>query len=334
MHAHFWTADRGGSGTYRGLLPGVALGWLGHQVTVSDNAPAGGWDSVEAVVGCRVALPGPSERWRRLGQQGVRLVLDLDDDYFHLDPAAAHLPAVRAWSDPARMQRLIDNIALAGTVTCCSDRLADVLSAYHPDVRVIPNGLPAVYLGAPRDYDPPEVIVGWAGTDYTLLELPLAARALRRISEYPRAGGVDVRLVGISRAQALTNGVHGPQVGTVGWVNDFGTYLQAVGAFDVWVAPYRDTAFNRAKAPTKAIEAGFLGIPIVASGIEPYRKAVTHGETGFLVEPGEEHLFGRYVRQLVDDPGLRRRMGEAARDWASQFIMQSLNKQWEQVLQP
>lgn len=334
MRVHYWTADRHGSGAYRGLLPSTALGWLGHQVTVSDNRPEAGWDGVEAVVGCRVALPGPSARWRQLHEQGVRLVMDLDDDYFHLDPAASHLKAVQAWSDPARMARLVDNIKLADTVTCCSDRLADVLTAYHDDVRVVPNGLPAVYLGAPRDYDPAEVIVGWAGTDYTLLELPLAARALRRIANYERPGGVQVRLVGISPQQAVANGVHGERVGTVGWVDDFGVYLQAVGAFDVWVAPYRDTAFNAAKAPTKAIEAGFLGVPIVASAIEPYRKAVVHGETGFLVEPGQEHLFSRYIRTLVDDPGLRQRMGEAARDWASQFIMQALNQQWEKVLQP
>lgn len=332
MRVHFWTADRGGSGTYRGILPGHGLTWLGHHVTIADNAPDDGWDGVDAVLGCRVALEGPSRRWRQLHEQGVRLVMDLDDDYFHLDPDAAHLPAVRAWSDPERMARLVDNIKLADTVTCCSDRLAEVLSAYHHDVRVIPNGLPAVYLGAARDYDPAEVIVGWAGTDYTLLELPLAARALRRIADYERLGGVDVRLVGISPKQAIANGVHGPKVGTVGWVGAFGTYLQAVGDFDVWVAPYRDTAFNAAKAPTKALEAGFLGIPIVASAIEPYRKAVVHGETGFLVEPGREYLFSRYVRQLVDDPGLRQRMGEAARDWASQFIMQSLNQQWEKVL--
>lgn len=334
MRVHFWTADRGGSGAYRGVLPGMALGWLGHQVTVSDNTPPDGWDGVDAVVGCRVALPGPSRRWRQLRDQGARLVMDLDDDYFHLDPAAVHLPAVQAWSAPERMRRLVGNIRLADVVTCCSDRLAEVLSAYHDDVRVVPNGLPAVYLGSPRDYAPETVTVGWAGTDYTLLELPLAARALRRIADYERPGGVQVRLVGIGPKQAVANGVHGDHVGTVGWVDAFGTYLQAVGAFDVWVAPYRDTVFNRAKAPTKAIEAGFLGIPLVASAIEPYRKAVVHGETGFLVPPGQEHLFGKYVRQLVDDPKLRQRMGEAARDWASQFIMQALNHEWEKVLTP
>lgn len=335
MRAHFWTADRYGSGAYRGHLPGTALAWLGHDVSVGpgDGRPDTGWDGIEAVVGCRVSTPEATRRWGELHRAGVRLVLDLDDDYFHLDPAAGHLQAVLAWSDSDRMRRLIGNIRVADTVTCCSDRLAAVLSRYHGDVRVVPNGLPALYLGVERDYDPAEVVVGWAGTDYTLLELPLAARALRRVAEYPRPGGVRVRLVGISPEQAVANGAHGERVGTVGWLDDFGVYLQAVGDFDVWVAPYRDTLFNRAKAPTKAIEAGFLGIPIVASAIEPYTAAVTHGGTGFLVEPGREHLFGKYVRMLVDNPGLRQRMGEAARDWASQFIMQSLNKQWEQVLQ-
>jgi hypothetical protein len=103
--------------------------------------------------------------------------------------------------------RLVANMQIADLVTCCSEPLAAVLRDYAADVRVIPNGLPAQYLGHPRDYaaEGRPLNVGWAGTSSTVAELPEAVRALNRISQYRRPGGVMVRLVGIGPEQA-----HGP----------------------------------------------------------------------------------------------------------------------------
>lgn len=330
MRIHMWTADEAGSGWYRGHLPGIALTWLGHKVSVGMRVPVD--EPLDAVVGCRIANPGPVKGWRQLKDRGVRLVLDLDDDYFHLDPV--NRAAYERWTAPELRQGLVDSITVADVVTVVSERLATVLRDYHPDVRVIPNGLPAQYLAAPRDYtaEGRPLSVGWAGTSSTMAELPLAARALNRIADYPRPGGVQVRLVGVTPQQAMALGMRGPRVGALGWVERQEHYLQAVGEFDVWCAPYRDIPFNAAKFPTKALEAGFLGIPLIASAVGAYRDAVRHGETGFLVEPGREHLFGRYLKQLVDDPDLRQSMGLAARAKASRSILQALNQQWQSVL--
>lgn len=332
MRIHLWTADTGGSGWYRGHLVGTGLTWLNHRVTVDSRLPEDHGD-LDAIVGCRVALPAPTKAWRQFKDRGIRCVLDLDDDYFHLDPTNG--PAITTWDADMR-RRLADNLALADVVTCCSQPLATVLREHADDVRVIPNGLPAQSLATPRDYaaDGRPVYVGWAGTSSTVAELPLAVRALNRIADYQgRPGRVAVRLVGVDPQVARVHGVRGGRdVGALGWVPNPQEYLARVAQFDVWVAPYRDVPFNRAKFPTKAMEAGFLGIPLVASAVGEYRSAVVHGETGFLVPPGQEHLFGRYVRQLVDDPGLRQRMGLAARARASGSILQALNQQWEAVL--
>lgn len=332
MRVHFWAADAMGSGWYRAFLPGMGLNWLGHHVTVDQRLPDE-WETLDTVVGCRVAIPGASTTWRRLKDHGTRLILDLDDDYFHLDPANAAACAV--WT--AELQAsLAANLGLADVVTCCSEPLAAVLRDYATDVRVIPNGLPAQYLGTPRDYEAADraLNVGWAGSSSTVAELPLAARALNRIADYPRPGGVSVRIVGIGPEQAMAAGLRGRRVGALGWVADQRQYLSAVGEFDVWCAPYRDIAFNAAKYPTKSLEAGFLGIPLVASAVGEYRSAVVHGETGFLVPPGQEYLFGRYLKLLADDADLRQRMGMAARARASGLILQSLNQQWEAALAP
>jgi glycosyltransferase involved in cell wall biosynthesis len=309
----------------------MSLQWLGHAVSAGMRLPKD-WPALDTVVGCRVAKPEPTMMWQRLKEQGKRLVLDLDDDYFHLDPA--NQAAVRTW-DKAMLQRLADNMALADLVTCCSEPLAAVLRDYAADVRVVPNGLPAQYLGTPRDYQATDrpLSVGWAGTSSTVAELPEAVRALNRISSYPRpGGGVQARLVGISAEHAMALGLKGRQIGALGWVERHEHYMQAVGEWDVWVAPYRDIPFNRAKFATKFLESSMLGIPLIASDIEPYRRVIRHGENGFLVK--REHEWGKYLKLLADNPELRQRIGMTARGEASASILQATNVQWQAALQP
>lgn len=331
MRIHFWTADGSGSGIYRGVLPAMSLNWLGHDTSAGPRLPED-WreQDFDVVVGCRVAKAGPSRTWREMRDAGIRLVMDLDDDYFHLDPSNA--VAYQLWRQPLLRRGLIDNMQLAHTVTCCSEPLAAVLRDYHDDVRVVPNGLPAQYLGEMRDYSPEILSVGWAGTSSTVHELrvPGVVRALNRIADYSRPGGVAVRLVGIDAPTAVACGLQGKRLGALGWVKDFGHYLQAVAGFDVWVAPYRDTAFNRAKFATKWLESSMLGIPLIASDIEPYRAVIRHGENGFLVK--REYEWGRLLKQLADDPELRQRIGMAARAEASGSILQAINRQWEAAL--
>jgi glycosyltransferase involved in cell wall biosynthesis len=326
---HFWAGDSAGSAYYRAYLSSTSLQWLGHQSSGGQKLPHD-WPHLDALVGCRIAQPGPTKMWQHIKQDtNIRLVLDLDDDYFHIDPS--NVAAVRVW-DRAALQRLADNMALADVVTCVTEPLAAVLRDYAADVRVIPNGLPAQYLGAPRDYTAVgrPLYVGWAGTSSTVAELPEAVRALNRISQYSRPGGVMVRLVGIGPEQAMTLGLHGRQVGALGWVERIEHYLHAVSEFDVWCAPYRDTPFNAAKFPTKFLEASVLGIPLIASDTPAYRAVIRHGENGFLVR--YEHEWGRLLKRLADDPELRQRVGMTARGEASGSIMQALHVQWQGAL--
>lgn len=327
MKVWFWAADTGGSALYRMLLPAMALGWRGHQAAAGAFLPEQWRDTADTIVGARVAKPGPSQTWRALADRGCRRVLDLDDDYFHIDPD--NPGAAQEW-DAAMLRRLSQNMAAADVVTVVSEPLAEVARQHCDRVQVIPNALAAQNLGHVRDYRPDRLRIGWAGTRATVNELHLAARALRRIVDY--RDDIEVHLVGIPPEAAVAAGVaHTSRIRTHGWV-DPADYLKVVWGFDIWVAPYRGTPFNAAKFPTKALEAGHLGVPLIASDIRPYRDWIDHGRTGLLV--ARDHEWGRYLRMLVDDPGLRESMGHAARGRAASNILQTMNQRWEQALFP
>jgi phosphatidyl-myo-inositol dimannoside synthase len=66
------------------------------------------------------------------------------------------------------------------------------------------------------------------------------------------------------------------------------------------------------------LEAGAHGLPIVAHAIGGVPEAVTHGETGLLVQPGDTAALTAAFSQLIADPALRLRLGTAGRARARQ----------------
>lgn len=331
----FWDAGGGGSCYYRCTLPAMALRWIEHETARSQDIRTQPWPSgPDVVVASRIAKPGPVSLWERLRcERDALMVVDLDDDYLHIDQASN--PQAYAFWDHDMQARLLRAVSLAHRVTVASEGIARVMADHHDDVRVVPNGLHAAWLSAPRVYtDSRPVRVGWAGTSSTVHELPLAARALNRIVDYQGPGGSPtVTTIGIPPRWVQWAGLDPDRVRVVDMIPNTDRYLAAChSSFDVWVAPYRDIPFNQAKVATKALEAGFLGVPIVASSIGPYEAAVEHGVTGFLVR--QPHEWGKYLKRLVDDAGLRQSMGLAARARASGLIMQGLAHDWVDALTP
>jgi glycosyltransferase involved in cell wall biosynthesis len=68
-----------------------------------------------------------------------------------------------------------------------------------------------------------------------------------------------------------------------------------------------------------ALETAAAGKPIVAADIGGLRDVVVDGETGLLVKPGDAEAIAAALRRLLADPGLRERMGAAARVQAATF---------------
>ncbi|WP_022948491.1 glycosyltransferase family 4 protein [Methylohalobius crimeensis] len=62
------------------------------------------------------------------------------------------------------------------------------------------------------------------------------------------------------------------------------------------------------------IEAGACRKPIVSTRVGGIPEIIEHGRNGFLVERADMHALLDRVMQLIDDPDLRRRMGQTGRE--------------------
>src|SRR5205814_103468 len=94
---------------------------------------------------------------------------------------------------------------------------------------------------------------------------------------------------------------------------DWRGWFELVGKIDIALAPLeQNNLFSRAKSEIKFVEAGILGVPLVASNSDPFRDSITEGEDGLLV--ADEVGWTRALTSLIEQPERRARIGERARE--------------------
>ena len=92
------------------------------------------------------------------------------------------------------------------------------------------------------------------------------------------------------------------------------TYLSA---FDICAMPHpRSEQFAHYTSPLKLFEYMAAGKAIIASDLPSWSDVVEDGETALLVPPDDIGAWRAAIQRLREDSGLRRRLGESARERA------------------
>jgi glycosyltransferase involved in cell wall biosynthesis len=90
-----------------------------------------------------------------------------------------------------------------------------------------------------------------------------------------------------------------------------GDVPEQLAASDVFVLSSRSEGM-----PMSILEAMAAGLPVVASAVGGIPEIVRDGATGLLVPPGDADALAAALGRLLDDDGLRRRLGAAGRERA------------------
>jgi murein biosynthesis integral membrane protein MurJ len=148
----------------------------------------------------------------------------------------------------------------------------------------------------------------WIGSPTTaqylqLLRLPLQALA--------RTQAFVLRVVGSGEDEVDMPGV---QVEVVAWSE--ATEVSSIGACDVGIMPLQDSPWERGKCGYKLIQYMACGLPVVASDVGVNPEIVQQGVNGFLARSHDDWLLA--LQQLLSDPSLRERMGQAGRQRVEQ----------------
>jgi glycosyltransferase involved in cell wall biosynthesis len=87
----------------------------------------------------------------------------------------------------------------------------------------------------------------------------------------------------------------------------------ALAAATVVAVPFLKSAMTeRHTSPLKAFEAMAAGRAIVASDLPSTREVLRHGETAWLVPPGDPLALGEGLRRVIEDRALAESLARAA----------------------
>lgn len=229
------------------------------------------------------------------------LVYDFDD--------AIYLPNVseanRCFSRLKWPQKVPGVIRASNRVVTGNEYLAEYARAYNGSVTVIPTCVDTSKF-VPRDCagsNGKQPVVGWIGSPTTVSYLLTLREVLRRLACSRR---FTLCVSGANRALEFP----GVKVADVPW-----SMAEEVSLFnrcDVGIYPLWDDAWTRGKCGFKAIQFMACGVPVVAGAVGVNREIIQDGVNGFLAT--NEAEWEEKLGYLLADPGLRRKLGRAARE--------------------
>lgn len=147
-----------------------------------------------------------------------------------------------------------------------------------------------------------KVVIGWIGTPRATDYLRPLYGVFKRLSQkHPE---LAIQLVGASEIK-----IEGVPLAVKDWRCD--AEAEMLQGFNIGIMPQYDTELARGRGVYKLLLYMAVGIPCVASPVGITEEVVEDGVTGFLAET-EGQWFDR-LSLLIEDRGLRERMGRAGR---------------------
>jgi glycosyltransferase involved in cell wall biosynthesis len=305
---------------YRCHVPGVELKKRGYDVTlvVGRNLPV--CEEADVVVFQRTTVYTVAQDMHFLRKKGKLVIYELDDDIWHLNPLN---PGYWFWNHPYSQTMVIACLREADKVTTTTEPLAKILKDFNKNVFVLPNCLPDEFWNVNREKNK-RVVVGWAGSNTHWNDLGILKGVVEQIlNDFP---DVEFYLAGMSRYPFDKHS----RIKTLSSVK-LEEYPDLIKNFDIGLAPLTDDHFNACKSDLKFIEYAALGIPTIASKVPAYKSTIKHGVNGFLARNAKDWL--KFIRKLVAEKELRKRMGENARQYAKTRFISNNIWRWEKVFE-
>lgn len=269
----------------------------------------------DVVVAVKPLLPSYGVALRARGRTGVPVVLDIDDDQRALDPLSRLLRRPEAVLRPdnpltgAFMHRMIPRAdARIVASRALQRRFGGHLVRHVKDTRRLRPLDQSAADAVRRDLGVGDArVVMFVGTPRPWKGVPEAAAAVARIPD------AVLVVVGIDGSKTSRRIAALPNVRPMESV-PMARIPELLAAADVVVVPQLASPVTASQVPSKIFDAMAMARPVVATEVSDIPEIL--GTTrGRVVPPGDVDALAAAIRELLDAPGLARRLGAAAREW-------------------
>lgn len=295
---------------------GIGLGYEDGALT--------GWDVTVLKL---LMVRGTADLINVMRRRGERVIVDIDDFHFMLDPENVAFAQTDPHKNPESNRAHYEiGIRAADTVTVSTDFLADHYSRRCRDVRVIRNGLDTERFEQVEH--PPIPTIGWVGGtlwrsgDIETLR-PWLPDFAKQYSLPVYHGG---HIPGDGRHFGARVGIPRVRTETMRLVKDYPSLLQPIS---IGLVPLVRNPFNEAKSFLKGLEYAASGIPFIATPTEEYRILHAAGVGRLASTPDE---WRDHATELLD-PEVRRSEGERIRAIvAEHFHISKRGQEWDTAM--
>ena len=250
-------------------------------------------------------------------------------------PAVQYVHAYELNRRPTLGGRVVTRVDATIAVSRHTQSLVLELGAQPDSVHIVHPGVdpPPVEKASIRNGDRAIVVVARLNERYKGHDVLLRALPLIR-SRVPDAH-LDVVGDGVLRGQleSLAGGLGMSEAVTFhGWVSDEERNAIMRRASVFAMLSRIDALGSGEGFGIVYVEAGALGLPVVAGNVAGALDAVVDGQTGILVDPNDHVAAGDAVAALLLESELAQRMGAAGREHASSFSWQRAAAGVEDIL--
>lgn len=317
----FLVTDYQGCGWYRCHVPGVALKKLGYEVILDDKAYVEYLNS-DVVVISRPCTEKHLEAIRYVNSRGKLSIADVDDNMWDVKPSNH---AYKFWSKPKNVAFFNACLKEVQMITTPSQHLGKLLGQRNRNIKIIPNMLPDDFWpNIDRDYSPPVIKLGWAGGTSHFEDLEMVVSPVKQVVEEFK--NVELHLFGNFKMMG------NPFEGFPAVLYDIATlenYPSVIRQFDIGFIPLENNNFNNFKSDLKFVEYAAAKLPVIISNTPVYELRVTHNETGLFANNDKDWIKG--LKRLINDAGLREKLGENARKYAEKRMIGVNINLWEKI---
>ena len=230
--------------------------------------------------------------------------------------------------NPKRVQRLLSSVEVVVTP---SPFIKSALSAFRPDIRLIPNpiNLPDAIFRL-RDKPAPNLI--WVRAFHKVYNPNLAPRVIKvLLSEFP---DIHLLMIGPDKGDgslghmlndARNLGVE-DKIDVVGKVphQEIPKWLDKA---DIFI-----NTTNYDNAPSSLLEAMAGGLCVVSTDVGGIPFMIENGQSGLLVPPNDAQMMANAIRSILNNVNLAKSLSQQARFRAEKNSWSVILPQWEQLL--
>lgn len=259
--------------------------------------------------------------------QGKKMIYEMDDWIIGVDKTN---PCYEGFMNPESVEIIENFIRYADAVTVSTEYLAKLVSKYNQNIYILPNSINvnewAKHFEEKQSVKKDgKIRIGYAGSQTHYKDVYMVRQVLPDVLR--KNPNTVLKLMGFDFHNLFKEEFKGLEnrIEFVKWL-PIQDYPKGFYDIDIGIAPLFYNDFNRAKSNIKFLEYSAMGIPTVATDIDPYH-CIKDGETGYLIKQNNRKKWVEAITRLVKSETLRGRIGASAREYVNQNF--DINKNWK-----